>query len=187
MRAIQSISLGSAKIVEIADPELKPDCILVRPTYVANNPCDPFTIDFDSIFEKGQITGCDYAGTVEAIGSEVQTTLRPGDKVFGAVAAGVGCDTARGAFAELVPAYGDFCFPLPRGVSEAAAATLGVGLSTICLSFYQDFGFPMPDEDPEFGKGKRFFVYGGSTTTGLLAIQFAKLYVMLRRCCAGRY
>lgn len=175
MRAIQCISRGRAEIVNIPDPELKENTILVRPTYVANNPCDWFTVDVPHVFTEGQISGCDYAGVVEKVGPDVKTSLKPGDKVFGAVAAGVACDVTRGAFADLIPAYGDACYPLPEGISEVEAATLGVGLSTIGLSFYKDFGFPYPDEDAKFGMGKTLFIYGGSTVSGLLAIQFAKL------------
>ena len=175
MRAIQSLAVGQASIVDIPEPELKADCILVRPHYVGNNPCDYFVRDIEPMFTKGQILGCDYSGVVEQVGVDVKTSLKPGDTVCGALAAGVGCDPTKGAFAELITAYGDFCFPLPRNITLAQAATLGVGISTIAVSFYQDFGIPLPDNDPTFGKGKPFFVYGGSTTTGLLAVQFAKL------------
>ena len=177
MRAIQLVSLGHADIVDIPEPQLTPDSILVRPHYVANNPCDWLTADIEGMFDQGQIVGTDFSGVVEKIGSQVETTLRLGEKVCGVVAAGVGCDVTRGCFAELTPAHGDFCFPIPKNISEAQAATLGVGVSTIAVSFYQDMGLPLPDEDPGFGKGKPFLIYGGSTATGLMAIQFAKLYV----------
>ena len=175
MRAIQSVSLGQAAIVEIPDAELTPDSILVRPTYVANNPCDYIVTDLDGLFDKDQIIGCDYAGIVEQIGSNVNTSLKPGDRVCGAVAGGIGCDVTKGAFADLIPAYGDFCFPIPTDVSDAEAATLGVGLSTVAMVLYDNFGFPLPDEDPKFGEGKTLFIYGGSTATGLLVMQFAQL------------
>ena len=175
MRAIQSVAPGQASIVDLPDPELKPDSILVRPHYVGNNPYDYIVTDIEPMFSKGQVLRCDYSGIVEKIGSNVKTSLKPGDKVCGAVAAGAGCDITRGAFADLIPAYGDFCFPQPKNLTDAQAATLGVGLSTIAVSLYHDFGIPLPDDNPKFGEGKPFFVYAGSSTTGLLAIQFAKL------------
>ena len=175
MRAIQSVALGKAEIVDIPEPELKPDSILVRPHYVANNPCDFIISDIEPLFNKDQVVGCDFAGVVVKIGSSVQTSLNPGDRVFGVVAGGTGCDVTKGAFAELIPSYGDFCFPIPKSLGEPEAATLGVGISTMAVSFYMDFGIPLPDDDPAFGNGKPFFVYAGSTSSGLLAIQFAKL------------
>ena len=175
MRAIQSASPRQARIVDIPKPKLIANSILVRPHYVGNNPCDWIVTEIEPFFTQDQILGCDYSGVVGEIGAEVHTSLKPGDKVCGVVAAGVGCDVTRGAFAELIPAYGDFCFSIPRGITEPEAATLGVGISTIGVSFYQNFGIPMPDDDPGFGRGKPFFVYGGSSATGLWAIQFAKL------------
>jgi NADPH:quinone reductase-like Zn-dependent oxidoreductase len=50
-------------------------------------------------------------------------------------------------------------------------ATLGVGLTTSG----QTLGFPLPGEkQPE--EEKFILIYGGSSATGTLAIQFAKLY-----------
>lgn len=175
MRAIQSVELGKAVITDIPEPELKPDSILVRPLYVGNNPCDWLVTDFDFVFTKNQIIGCDYCGVVEKIGSDVKTELKPGDKVTGAVAGGVGCDITRGAFAEKILAYGEFIFPLPKNVKEVEAATLGVGVSTIAVAFYEHFGLPSPEENPTFGQGKPFFIYGGSSAMGLFGIQYAKL------------
>ncbi len=175
MKAIQATVLGEAKIVNIPEPELEANTILVRPTYVGNNPCDAFVTDAPSHWHKDQVLGCDYAGVVEKVGSDVATDLKPGDKVVGVLAAGTAYGHSRGAFGELLPAYGDLCFPIPDGISEAEAATLGVALSTIAVSFYSDFGLPLWDEDPNFGQGQPFLIYGGSATTGLWAIQFARL------------
>ena len=173
MRVIQSTALGEAKVVDV--PELKPDSILVQPHYVGNNPCDWYVTDLEFLFTKDQTLGCDYSGVVVKVGADVQTSLKPGDTVCGVLAGGTAYDTTRGAFAELLPAYGDICFPIPKGITEPQAATLGVGISTIAVSFYQDFGIPLPDENPKFGDGKSLFVYGGSSVTGLWAVQFAKL------------
>jgi NADPH:quinone reductase-like Zn-dependent oxidoreductase len=54
-------------------------------------------------------------------------------------------------------------------------ATLGVGLTTIGQTLYMTLGFPLPGEkQPE--EEKFILIYGGSSATGTLAIQFAKLY-----------
>ncbi|KAK3716679.1 hypothetical protein LTR37_006309 [Vermiconidia calcicola] len=175
MRAIQSVALGRAELVDVPEPELRSDSILVTPRYVANNPADWIGTDLEYLFAKDQNLGCDYTGVVERIGSDAKTTLKPGDKVCGIVAAGEGGDKTRGCFAERFPAYDDFCFPLPQNISEPEAATLGVGISTMITSFYIDLGFPLPNKGATLGRGRPFFVYGGSTASGLYAIQFAKL------------
>jgi NADPH:quinone reductase-like Zn-dependent oxidoreductase len=110
MRAIQSTALGKAAIVEISEPDLDDDSILVRPTFIGNNPCDHFIIDMAAVFTENQVVGCDYSGVVEKVGSRVKTDLKPGDKVVGGVAGGMGLDASRGAFQELIPAYGNFIF-----------------------------------------------------------------------------
>ncbi|KAK3720779.1 hypothetical protein LTR37_003442 [Vermiconidia calcicola] len=175
MLAIQSVALGRAEIVDVPEPELRSDSILVTPRYVANNLADWIGTDFEYLFTENQVLGCDYTGVVERIGSDAKTTLKPGDEVCGVVAAGEGGDKTRGCFAERFLAYDDFCFPLPQNISEPEAATLGVGISTMITSFYVDLGIPPPTSDPAFGQGRPFFVNGGSTASGLYAIQFAKL------------
>lgn len=175
MRAIQAGRLGEASIVTVPDPDVRPGIILVRPHYVGNNPCDYATLDLPYLHTQGQIMGCDFAGVVEAVGPGVETSLLPGDKVCGAMAAGAAPDLTRGCFADMTPAYADFCFPIPKSITEPQAATLGVSLLTIGATLYDDLGLPLPDKNPNFGLGMPFFIYGGSTSTGLLAIQFAKL------------
>lgn len=64
-------------------------------------------------------------------------------------------------------------------MSLTDAATLPGGLVTIALGFYKHLGLPFPPATvPNVGW---IFVHGGSSATGTLAIQFAKLYV--RRSC----
>jgi NADPH:quinone reductase-like Zn-dependent oxidoreductase len=53
-------------------------------------------------------------------------------------------------------------------------ATLGVGLTAVGQALYMTVGLPLPNE--EVAEGSPFIpIYGGSTATGTLAIQFAKL------------
>lgn len=63
---------------------------------------------------------------------------------------------------------------IPEGLSFEAAATLGVGITTIGQTLYMSMKLPLPSQPTE----KKFpiLVYGGSSATGTLAIQFAKLY-----------
>ena len=63
---------------------------------------------------------------------------------------------------------------IPYNVSSKDAATLGIGLFTVGQSLYQSLGLPLPTQPAT----ERFpiLIYGGSTATGTLAIQFAKLY-----------
>ena len=62
---------------------------------------------------------------------------------------------------------------IPDSLSFEDAATLGVGLSTTAQALYQDLKLPLPTS-PATEK-TYLLIYGGSTATGTLAIQFAKL------------
>jgi NADPH:quinone reductase-like Zn-dependent oxidoreductase len=66
---------------------------------------------------------------------------------------------------------------IPEHMSFEEAATLGVGITTVGQTLYMTLGLPLPGEKPL--EGETFLlIYGGSTATGTLAIQFAKLYVI---------
>jgi len=53
-------------------------------------------------------------------------------------------------------------------------ATLGVGITSVGQSLYMTMGLPLPGEKgPE--STEFILIYGGSSATGTLAIQYAKL------------
>lgn len=55
-------------------------------------------------------------------------------------------------------------------MSDEDAATLGVGVVTCGQALYQSLGLPLPGDKPY---GGYILIYGGSTATGTLAIQYA--------------
>lgn len=64
----------------------------------------------------------------------------------------------------------------PEHVSFEEAATLGVGITSVGQALYMTLKLPLPGEEPIQG-APFLLISGGSTATGTLAIQFAKLYV----------
>ncbi|KAJ5348708.1 hypothetical protein MYU51_006865 [Penicillium brevicompactum] len=157
----------------VSIPELPDDYILVKTKAVALNPTDWRHIDFVPC--KGAIVGCDYSGIVEAVGPRVQKTFKKGDRVAGFVH---GSDVVRpngGAFAEFIIAKGDMQILIPESLSFEAAATFGVGLTTVGQNLYQSMELPFPGEPDEESEGINILIYGGATATGTLAIQLAKL------------
>ena len=56
------------------------------------------------------------------------------------------------------------------------AATLGVGITTVGQGLYQSLQIPWPGSPAK--EPFPLLIYGGSTATGSLAIQFAKKYVL---------
>lgn len=65
---------------------------------------------------------------------------------------------------------------IPDNVSFEDASTLGVGIFTVGQALYQSLGLPLPTEPAK--ESFPVLIYGGSTATGTLAIQFAKLYAL---------
>lgn len=59
-------------------------------------------------------------------------------------------------------------------MSDEDASTLGVAIITCGQAMYQSLGLPEPGDGMEKYNGF-FLVYGGSTATGTLAIQYAVL------------
>ena len=67
---------------------------------------------------------------------------------------------------------------IPEGVSFEAAACVGIGIGTTGYALYKVLGLPFPSmkqESNESAEEKVILIYGGSTATGTVAIQFARL------------
>ncbi|CAI6242887.1 unnamed protein product [Periconia digitata] len=171
-RAIQIQGPKVATVVTDAPiPPLRPDYIQVKTVAIALNPTDWKHIDFRA--DKGAINGCDYAGIVEAIGPNVHHGLKVGDRVAGFVHGSNESNHADGAFAEHIIVKSQLSTKIPDSLSFEAASTLGCGLTTVAQALYQSLELPWPTNPTK----NRFpiLIYGGSTATGTLAIQFAKL------------
>ncbi|SZF00293.1 unnamed protein product [Blumeria hordei] len=171
---------GLAVKAEVPRPTLRDDYILVRVQAVALNPTDWKHVDF--LTSKGALIGCDYAGIVEEIGSAVTKPFQVGDTVCGFVHGGNEVQHEDGAFANYILAKGDLQIHIPSTLKVEEASTLGVGITTVGQALYQSLGLPLPvlsDIAFKSGEGETtkqtILIYGGSTATGALAIQFAKL------------
>lgn len=62
---------------------------------------------------------------------------------------------------------------IPRHLSFEEAATLGVGITTVGQGLYQSLGLPLPPL--KVTEPTPILIYGGSTATGILALQYARL------------
>ncbi|KAJ6436751.1 ribonuclease H [Purpureocillium lavendulum] len=138
---------------------------------VAVNPCDWKQVD--GLGSPGTLLGCDYAGVVEEVASGVHKIFEKGDRVCGIVHGANSSHPEDGAFAELIIVKADLQIRVPGHLSFEEAATLGVGLSTVALGLYRDLCIDWPTQ--RLCSRKSILIYGGSTATGALAIQLAKL------------
>lgn len=166
---------GEAELREVSIPKLRGDYINVRVHAVALNPTDWKHVDY--MATPGARVGCDYAGVVDEVGKQVTKSFKKGDRVSGFSHGSNSVYLEDGAFGEVITAKGDLQIHIPDNVSFEEAATLGVGISTVGQGLYQSMKLPLPNDSEGIRKseGTPVLIYGGSTATGSLAIQFAKL------------
>lgn len=161
-------------------PKLRDDYILVKTVSVGLNPTDWKHVAY--ISPPGVLVGCDYSGVVEEVGKDVKKPFKKGDRICGFAHGANSVQPEDGAFAERIVVKGDLQMKIPDHMSFQDAATLGVGINTVGQALYQSLKLALPTEPIK--DATPILIYGGSTATGTLAIQFAKLsgYKVLTTC-----
>jgi NADPH:quinone reductase-like Zn-dependent oxidoreductase len=109
---------------------------------------------------KRRILGCDIAGRIEAVGTEV-TRFQPGDEVFGVTG------LSGGGFAEYVCADERKLARKPASVSFESAAAVPIAALT-ALQGLRDKG--------RIQRGQRVLIDGASGGVGTFAVQIAKAF-----------
>lgn len=168
MRAVVLGCYGPPAVLEVAlvdKPALADDRMLVRVHAAAVNPLDwhymrgePYIMRMESGLGRPVVArlGVDYAGTVEAVGSQI-TRFKPGDRVFGG---------RTGAFAEYVSvSESGAVAPMPAGVSFEQAASVPIAAVT-ALQALRDKG--------QLQAGQKVLINGASGGVGTFAVQLAK-------------
>ncbi len=168
MRAVVLGCYGPPSALEVAvvdKPALADDRMLVKVHAAALNPLDwhymrgePYIMRMESGLGRPVVArlGVDYAGTVEAVGSQV-TKFKPGDAVFGG---------RTGAFAEYVSVSEHGAVAMkPAGVSFEQAAAVPIAAIT-ALQALRDKG--------QLRAGQKVLINGASGGVGTFAVQLAK-------------
>src|SRR2546425_10835577 len=114
------------KLEELPDPSPGPQQVLVRVRAAGVNPVETYIRagSYARLPSLPYIPGTDFAGTIEAVGSEVKK-FEPGDRVYGH-----GVTRGQGAYAERVAWDAALVQPLPDRVSFQQGAALGVPYGT---------------------------------------------------------
>jgi NADPH:quinone reductase-like Zn-dependent oxidoreductase len=168
MKAITYRCYGSTDVIEFEDIE-KPtpadNEVLVKVVAAAVNPLDwhfvrgtPYVLRLAAGLGAPEFKGLgvDFAGTVEAVGSNV-TTFKPGDEVFGG---------ANGVYAEYVTIDEDWALAKkPADVSFEQAASAPIAAVT-ALQALRDKG--------KLEAGQSVLINGASGGVGTFAVQIAK-------------
>lgn len=162
MRAVTVHRYGGNEVVECIDvPRPVPACgeVLVKVHAAGVNPVD-WKIRAGMGVRLGLSLpirlGGEFAGTVEAVGSDV-VTLRVGDAVFGIIPSG--------AFAEYAVARADALVSKPRALDFVESAALPLGALTAWQAMFDLGGL---------SAGQRLLIIGGAGGVGSLAVQLAK-------------
>jgi NADPH:quinone reductase-like Zn-dependent oxidoreductase len=117
----------------------------------------PIRLAFGLRGPRRPIPGMEFAGEVEAVGTDV-TRFRPGQDVFGIA--------TRGANAEYLAIRDDAAIvPMPPGLTHAEAAAVPFG-ALAALVFLRDVARLAP--------GERVLVVGAAGGVGVFAVQLAK-------------
>lgn len=156
-------------------PTLRPDYLLIKVFSVALNPTD---WKGASVFkqETPHTVGCDVAGRVIECGEQVTKKYEIGDRVTGLCYSIRIGDPTSGAYGEYALLKGALSLPLPAHVSDAEAATIPVGINTIGQALYQTLNLELPAlHGAVKSVGPTILIYGGATSTGMFAVQFARL------------
>lgn len=177
-RGIVKIAKGKAVLASVPIPRLQDDYILVKTVAVALNPTDWQTVD--ESFPPGTLRallGCDAAGIVVEVGKKVTKEFQKGDRIAGIAHGGNNYNEEKGTFAALITLKGDTAIRIPPNITFEEAATLPCGITTVALGLYRHLDLPLLTLPlPKIkSNGPPILIYGGSSATGTLAIQFAKL------------
>ncbi len=164
MRAVIARRYGAAiEVAEVAEPEMRPGDVRIAVRAASLNPLDFKIRDGKTKLvlplELPLRLGCDVAGVVEAIGSEV-TTFSVGDEVFARLE-----KLRMGGLAERVCADASVVAKKPAKASFCEAAALPL----VTLTALQALR-----ESAPLTAGQRVLIHAGAGGVGSHAIQIAK-------------
>jgi len=157
------------KLKEVEKPSVGDDEVLVKVHAASIQQTDtnfrggtPFLVRvLGGLFKpKNPILGCDYSGTVEATGKNVDA-FSIGDEVYGQL------EKRTGTHAEYILVSIREIAPKPRNLDFVEAASVGVA-GAMALQGLRDHG--------EIRQGQKALINGASGGIGTFAVQIAKSY-----------
>ncbi|CZS97564.1 hypothetical protein WAI453_008696 [Rhynchosporium graminicola] len=148
-------------------PELTKSQVLVKIANSSLNPTDVQSFDGDA-FGDGAVLGCDFAGVVEKVGSEV-TRYKVGDKIAALIWGGE--IEGLGAYSTYCVAEEAVSFKVPSGLDFTSASTVPLAANTAWLALFSKDSLNIPKTN---SSETSLLVWGGSSTVGAYTIQIAK-------------
>jgi NADPH2:quinone reductase len=166
MRAIVVSQFGPPDVMQLQDlpdPEPGPGQVHVRIAAAGVNPVETYIRSgaYARLPTLPYTPGSDLAGTVERVGPNV-STCKPGDRVYAH-----GVAPGAGAYAEQAVCEEHQVHPLPRDVTFAQGAALGVPYATAWRALFIR---------AQARAGETVFVHGASGGVGTAAVQMARAH-----------
>ena len=171
-------------------PNLPEGYLMIQPTAVAGNPTDWKHIVF-GLGPQGAIEGCDVAGKIVKMGSDVDSSkFHLGDFVYGFVHGASVRAPDNGAYAEYVALDSKLAFTAPSTValsgkdtipagkieSYEAAASIPCAWTTAGGSLFHHYALKYEWEPAQPQHNFPILIWGGSSVLGQALIQLAKKY-----------
>ena len=165
MKAVRIHAYGGSEVLqldEIATPQPQAGEVLIKVAAAGVNPVDwkirqgYLQAVFNSTFPLQ--LGCDYAGTIAAVGAGV-TDAQVGDEVYGSVSVARG-----GSYAEYLIAQAGEYAAKPKSLSHVEAASLGVAALTAWQAF----------DTAGLSAGQKVLIHAAAGGVGSMAVQLAK-------------
>jgi NADPH:quinone reductase-like Zn-dependent oxidoreductase len=158
-------------------PQIGPDEILVKNSAIAINPIDWKVRDYGWLIKKWPaVLGCDAAGTVVAVGSNVQR-FKDGDRVLGHAVSLLSQEPKYGAFQHYTAIEAGKAAKLPDGLSFQEACVLPLAIDTSATGLFSAYADGYLGLDwpviPARPSDIKIIVYGASSSVGSLAVQLA--------------
>ena len=166
---------GPLFVQERTTPEPGPNDILIEVKAVALNPIDYYQRDFGMppVPLYPAVLGCDVAGLVAKVGSNVKTTPPIGSRVIAFASAFYQDGKPNyGAFQQYALAQSEVVIALPDSISLESSAVLPVAVLT-ALTAYTTVGIPIGTRYSPEDK-QAILVWGAASSVGTLAVQTAK-------------
>ncbi|XXG98784.1 hypothetical protein Hte_005114 [Hypoxylon texense] len=116
---------------------------------------------------------CDYADMVEEAGFKLPILFKKGDRVAGLALGSNGSHLEGGMFGEYDVVKAGLTIKVPDNVTGEEGVVLGLGIAIVGQRLYWSLKLLLPTRPTS--KPKFFLTYGGSTPTGVLGAQSAKL------------
>ncbi|KAK9412901.1 putative Chaperonin 10-like protein [Seiridium unicorne] len=170
-------------VAEKADPlevspgpdQTKPEAdeVIIEVSAVAINPSEPYTQTNPFLpLNYPHVLGSDAAGTVVKVGSGV-TRFQPGDRVIGHCLGLVYGGARHGAFQKFTACREAAVAKIPDSLPFEQAAVLPLSISTSATALYDHHKLRLPTVEPTKTGKEIVLIWGGATSIGSSAIQFA--------------